>query len=78
MTLTRRNLLEQLDALQVEYEAIEPILRALPAELLHREVGSNWGSIFGILAHAVKARQMVIGWLGGNPRGLHTELHMLA
>ena len=74
MESLRRNLLEQIDSLRVEYESVNTILRSLPNELLHRNVGSNWGSIFGILAHATKTQDMIGGWLTGNPRGLHTEL----
>lgn len=70
----RRSLLEQLDSLKIEYETIHSILQTLPEELLHRDVGSNWGSIFGILAHATKTQGIICGWLSGNPRGLHTDL----
>lgn len=70
----RRNLLEQIDSLRVEYTELDRILRTLPADVLHKDAGSNWQSIFGILAHSVVTQDVTLSWLGGDPRGLHTEL----
>lgn len=70
----RRNLLEQIDSLRVEYTELDRILRTLPEEVLYKDAGSNWQSIFGILAHSVVTQDVTLSWLGGDPRGLHTEL----